>query len=230
MFTFSTFVSMLSIAIANDVSGSVDDFRVLRSINSLRAHHSAPPVRVSKELSAVAQSWSDHLGAYSLFTHSTLRYGEVLAIVANQNATDAIIESIHNWYQEVSLYNYTNPVYSPATGHFTQLCWYSSRIIGYGVSTWTNPMTSNSQLVVVMLFDPPGNVIGRFNSNVYPPVRVSPAPSPASLPQKPQPSPVNHPSPGQASPTNVEIIIHNIYDLDEDPNKDISYDDTELSV
>ena len=44
-----------------------------------------------------------------------------------QEPTDA-------WYNEVKQYNYNQPGFSMATGHFTQLVWKSSRRLGVGVA------------------------------------------------------------------------------------------------
>ena len=38
------------------------------------------------------------------------------------------------WYNEIQFYNYNNPGFSGATGHFTQVIWKSSTQVGCGLS------------------------------------------------------------------------------------------------
>ena len=42
--------------------------------------------------------------------------------------------SIDMWYKEHTLYDYTNPTFSTATGHFTCLVWKKSVKFGMGIS------------------------------------------------------------------------------------------------
>ena len=77
------------------------------------------------------------------------------------SATDAASSSVDLWYNEDSQYNYNDPVFSLATGHYTQLVWKASTQIGFGAS-----LTSSGEWLVVAEFDPPGNVEGEFAANV----------------------------------------------------------------
>jgi hypothetical protein len=40
------------------------------------------------------------------------------------------LDGLKAWYDEISLYNYNNPVFSSGTGHFTQMVWKSSTALG----------------------------------------------------------------------------------------------------
>jgi hypothetical protein len=68
------------------------------------------------------------------------------------------------WADEEALYNYANPGFSSATGHFTQQVWKGSATIGCGRAA-----CAGSPLYVCN-YDPPGNVIGQFDTNVLRPL------------------------------------------------------------
>lgn len=76
-------------------------------------------------------------------------------------AAEAASSAVDLWYDEVSLYDYSDPVFSSATGHFTQLVWVASTQIGFGAY-----LTSSGEWLVVAEFDPAGNVEGEFAANV----------------------------------------------------------------
>lgn len=67
------------------------------------------------------------------------------------------------WYDEVSYYNYSEPGFSSATGHFTQVVWKSSLTFGFGA------ITIDGFTAGVGLYNPPGNYLGQFPENVLPP-------------------------------------------------------------
>lgn len=71
------------------------------------------------------------------------------------------------WYDEVSKYSYSNPVFSPATGHFTQVVWKSTRMVGCGVA-----MGKNGKVYGVSQYTAAGNIQGRFSDNVLPPETI----------------------------------------------------------
>ena len=69
------------------------------------------------------------------------------------------------WYEEIKNYNWKNPQASfGMIGHFTQMVWKDSAKVGCAKAY-------NSQrgtLYVTCHYDPPGNVIGTYPSNVLP--------------------------------------------------------------
>jgi hypothetical protein len=67
------------------------------------------------------------------------------------------------WYDEVSAYDYNNPVFSMATGHFTALVWSSTQFVGVGFA-----VSDGGQAYYVANYKPQGNVIGAFADNVHP--------------------------------------------------------------
>ena len=67
------------------------------------------------------------------------------------------------WYEEIKDYNFRNPGFKSATGHFTQLIWVGSRDVGIAKA-----VGKNGAHFVVARYYPAGNVLGQFPENVKP--------------------------------------------------------------
>ena len=113
----------------------------------------------------------------------------------------SLSDAIDGWYNEVKLYNFNNPGWNTATGHFTALVWRSTTKLGCAVNTGCSWPT------YVCQYQAPGNVIGLdWSKEVKPAVTTPASPSPALKPSpspaiKPSPSPAIKPSPASPSPT-----------------------------
>ncbi|GEQ71357.1 hypothetical protein JCM33374_g5040 [Metschnikowia sp. JCM 33374] len=92
--------------------------------------------------------------------HSGGPYGENLAAgyVGGAAPVDA-------WYDEIRDYDFSNPGFSEATGHFTQVVWASTTKVGCAQVTCNNAW----QQYTICEYSPAGNVIGYFAENVFPP-------------------------------------------------------------
>lgn len=173
-------------------------------VNAYRTTNQAPPLAWDDTIHTASQGWSFNLVSNGIFVHSkNPLYGENLAYFQGYG-TDAIYlikKSIDNWYNEISLYNFDNPGFSDATGHFTCLVWVSSTkfAIGISINDTTNAVD------VVMNTSPPGNVIGEFQQNVLPALGTTPTPVPTPIPI---PIPIPMPVPTPSYPTS--IVIHKI--------------------
>ncbi len=62
--------------------------------------------------------------------HSTLSYGENLVVASSKNALDQMVAM---WYNEVCTYNFSSPGFSESTGHFTQVVWAGTSLVGCAV-------------------------------------------------------------------------------------------------
>jgi uncharacterized protein YkwD len=95
-------------------------------INALRLKHQAPAILWDNKIYTFSQQWSAHLSTNNLFQHSGNKdYGENLAYFQGYG-TDIMVLlklSVDSWYNEVVKYDFTNPGFSPSTGHFTCLVW-----------------------------------------------------------------------------------------------------------
>jgi len=172
-------------------------------INTYRSKNGAPPLSYNSGITIFSQKWSDYLLTNNLFKHSgTQLYGENLAMFQGYGSdlVNLIKLSIDAWYNEISLYNFSAPGFSEATGHFTCLVWLASTEFGIAISF--DPKTTKA--IITMNTSPPGNVIGQFQENVLPLV-TAPTPSPTP---SPTPTPVPEPTPSPTpSPVPIPVPI-----------------------
>lgn len=88
-------------------------------------------------------------------------------------------KSVDAWYNEVSQYDFVNPGFSQATGHFTCLVWKSSTYFGMGIAI----NTTTGAAYISMNTLPPGNILGQFQQNVLPlSINTVPVPVPVPVP------------------------------------------------
>lgn len=180
-------------------------------INNYRAIHQAPPLIYDNTIAQVSQSWANYLLANNLFQHSgNMLYGENLTYFQGygNDVISLLKQSIDLWYNEVKLYDFKNPGFSEATGHFTCLIWKDSKSFGLGFAI--NP--TNNTVDIVMNTNPPGNYIGEFATNVFPaiktvipPVQTNPDITPIIIP-----TPVIIPIPPVVTPAPYNNLINDI--------------------
>ena len=128
---------------------------ILATTNGYRGQHGAYDVTWSETLSHYA---ADYLNENNcVFQHSGGDYGENIAYGYSSPAT-----TIQAFGDERRYYDFNNPGYSSATGHFTQLVWKSTTEVGCGRRWCGNSMG----WYLVCEYSPPGNYIGEFAENV----------------------------------------------------------------
>jgi len=150
--------AVAAVSCASAAVAQPDAQMMLDAHNADRARHCAPPLAWSAEVAATAQRWADRC----VFTHDRdNRLGENLAWGTRLSARDAV----GLWYNEAGNYNFRAPGFSAATGHFTQLIWRDSRLLGCGRAS------CQGQSFYVCRYGPPGNVEGRYQANVAPACR-----------------------------------------------------------
>ena len=140
---------------------SPDAQALLDTHNAVRARHCAAPLAWSPKLAEVAQAWANSLRDQGCkFGHSGGRYGENLA--AGTAGTLDGVAVTRMWYDEVKLYKFPDGGFSMQTGHFTQVVWRGTTMLGCGRSR------CNNMDIWVCEYDPPGNVQGMYRQNVLP--------------------------------------------------------------
>lgn len=138
--------------------------KILNLQNEYRKHHGVPPLTHSDELSLLAQDWSNHLVQKKALSHrSNSPAGENVACFS-ASSLDAIEvdEMVWLWYQEVNKFNFQDCKWQSGTGHFSQMVWKDSQMLGIGLSFQGN------MCMLVCNYFPRGNVMKHYPENVFP--------------------------------------------------------------
>lgn len=154
---------------------------ITQYINAYREKHLSPPLIWDSTIATFSQNWADNLNTNNTFVHSgTSLYGENLAFFQGYgiDIMTLLKKAVDAWYNEITLYDFSKPGFSDATGHFTCLIWKSSTLFGMGISINTKTTAVN----ITMNTMPPGNVLGQFSQNVLPLSQSGPVPSPVPSP------------------------------------------------
>ena len=192
----------MSSSIVQPVLSISNQIEITNYINGLRAKHSAPPLLYDTTISAFTQDWSYKMTSNNNFAHSNNNlYGENIAYLQGYGTDPVTLikKSISLWYNEVELYDFNNPGFSSATGHFTCLVWVASTKFGIGISI----NNATNEAYISFNTYPPGNVIGQFKQNVFPAIGTSVVPVPAPI--VPSPAPIV-PSPAPIVPSATPIV------------------------
>ncbi|XP_040583746.1 Golgi-associated plant pathogenesis-related protein 1 isoform X1 [Lepeophtheirus salmonis] len=140
--------------------------QALDTHNKYRRNHNVPLLELSEELNKYAKEWADHLAKTDSFMHRPDGpYGENLFLAYGTGNTDCDgAEPVDSWYSEGSIYQYGQSSGSSGTGHFTQIVWKGSKKLGMAKSK-----SISGKTIIVANYDPPGNFIGDYASNVLRP-------------------------------------------------------------
>ncbi|KAL9981233.1 hypothetical protein ACROYT_G009908 [Oculina patagonica] len=143
--------------------------------NAKRALHGSTPMVWNDMLAQHAQAWANHLAATETFVHDpNTDEGENLYSAEGPTARNCSV-AVEAWYSEEPLYDYGRP---PQTlqefqeaeiGHFTQIVWKATTMVGVGIATIGGGMTP-IQTYVVARYLPRGNILGQFATNVARPI------------------------------------------------------------
>ncbi len=134
----------------------------LQTHNNYRTLHGVSTVTWSKAVAASAQDYADTCPS----GHSGSGYGENLAWASYNMGVSSVVQM---WYNEESDYDYDNPGFSSETGHFTQVVWKATTEIGCAFATRCDSNWPYMANAWVCQYNPPGNFIGQFAKNVFPP-------------------------------------------------------------
>jgi len=197
------YIVVISMSIVQPALTPEQITEITNYINSYRTKHQSPPLVWDSGIYKIAQDWSNYLVTNNLFKHSgNQSYGENLAYYQGYgtNVMTLLKKAVDGWYNEYKLYDFNNPGFSQATGHFTCLVWAASTNYGIGISL----DNATSSVDIVFNSSPPGNYIGKFKENVLPPIgQIIPTPTPTPTPT-PAPTPTEY---------NKKIIIVALYNI-----------------
>ncbi|KAI9206449.1 uncharacterized protein BJ171DRAFT_579945 [Polychytrium aggregatum] len=182
---------LASSALVHAYSSNPTNF--LNAHNKYRYWSYANNVQWSSTLQQHAQNWANHLASTGGSDHgsdlSANSEGENLSFywvstganinqaTGNSNMEDAVS---NGWFSEwTSVSNWNNVGFSESTGHFTQLAWKATTTIGCAAAQGVSG--GWDYYVYVCRYQPPGNIIGAFQSNLQEPnVNRGNAPSPGA--------------------------------------------------
>mmetsp|Transcript_8027 Transcript_8027/g.20596 ORF Transcript_8027/g.20596 Transcript_8027/m.20596 type:complete len:283 (+) Transcript_8027:204-1052(+) len=126
--------------------------------NNYRALHGVPDLVWDTAVEQSAQAWAD--GCRIPLEHSSgTGFGENLAW-----GYGSMTAAIDAWYSEIDQYDYGNPGFTGGTGHFTQIVWKDTKRLGCAMGYCPDVYGG----YWVCQYDPPGNYLGNFGSNVLP--------------------------------------------------------------
>ena len=158
-------------------TGCLEAFRsaALTAHNQYRSLCGVPLLDASNTIDISSQDYATQMAATNLFQHSVnSSYGENLyQQYTSQDLTVSLCSQMGNqsvaaWYKEIAYYNYSNPGFDSKTGHYTQVVWKSSTMLGMGLG-WSI-LNGYNYYYVVGQYSPAGNYLGQFATNVFPPL------------------------------------------------------------
>lgn len=122
-------------------------------------HQDTPNILYSLEIATVSQQYADEYTCDGVLTHhNNALYGENLALGYETLA------AVTAWYDEITKYDYNNPGFSESTGHFTQLVWSNTTLVGCG---YKDCGSYYGQYTVCQYYSP-GNYAGLYGTYVKP--------------------------------------------------------------
>jgi len=136
--------------------------------NKYRVRHGVSLLQLDSQLCSHAQQYADTLAATDTFQHSNdPLYGENLYWSWSSDPAWSLPgeEAVDSWYQERKGYNYDQEPQDSESGHFTQLVWAGSRLLGVGLAK----SATTGKYITVMKYHPPGNYLGMYRENVFRP-------------------------------------------------------------
>ncbi|XP_073257922.1 Golgi-associated plant pathogenesis-related protein 1-like [Porites lutea] len=143
----------------------VDATDCLKAHNNRRALHGTPALVWNNSLTQHAQEWAEYLLSNGSLVHASgIDEGENLAWGYGPTFRTCV-QAMEGWYDdEEPQYDYDNPGFSKATGHFTQVVWQSTKSVG--VALTTKKTNYGYETFIVARYYPAGNVRGQFAQNV----------------------------------------------------------------
>ncbi|XP_066964273.1 uncharacterized protein [Macrobrachium rosenbergii] len=142
---------------------------VYKTINEHRKKHGVKPLKLSKEINKHAKEWAKKLAADEKLAHRPdNKYGENVYCVSSNSSTFKIKgkEVTDKWYSEIKDHVFGEEPKGSLlkSGHFSQMIWKDSKQVGIGYAR----SAAGTKIFVVANFDPQGNWLGQFATQVPP--------------------------------------------------------------
>ncbi|PAA52903.1 hypothetical protein BOX15_Mlig033836g3, partial [Macrostomum lignano] len=147
---------------------------LLNQVNRHRSKHGVKSLKLSNDLTILAQSFAEELSRKSKLYNSSAsfkgeRLGESIASRWSNGPTDYTGEEVaDHWYSEMEKFRFNEePNDIKGVGNFTQMVWKNSKELGVGKAIHRGTDGSH-RVVVVCYFHPAGNIVPCFRENVFP--------------------------------------------------------------
>ena len=138
--------------------------KALNEHNKYRSYHNCKPLSLNNELCELAQKYAKECAkAKNIIHFNDLYNGDIIG--QNISVIDIdyfdVKEICKKWYYEKNNYKFYSNKYIEGTGHFTQLIWKETKLVGFGYKE-----DNNGKLYFVANYYPAGNIFSEFEKNV----------------------------------------------------------------
>lgn len=116
------------------------------------------------QLCSYAKEWAEQCSKTGNMAHRPNNsYGENIFCMysSDYSHVPSAREVIKKWYEEVKDHTFGTEVVNYNSLHFTQVVWKGSNELGIGMAK-----NNKGQTYVVANYNPRGNIVGQFSSNV----------------------------------------------------------------
>ena len=145
---------------------SKDEMKIFKSKmislhNELRRKYNSPDLLEDNNLNIEAKEYANNILSnepQKSNVYANGLYGENIIVIDKKEETTIF----NKWADEEKNYDFTKKKYSKDASHFTQIIWKGTRNIGIGFSH----DVVNKIYCIVALYNPPGNTLGEFETNV----------------------------------------------------------------
>lgn len=173
--------------LSNGTEGNFEeDF--IAAHNEYRKRHGVPDLKLDKKLCKYASEWAKNLADRNALEHrKNCPHGENIYCVSSNDPNFTITGNtpVDTWYEEIKLHPFGKEPSNLKSGHFTQVIWKSSELLGVGVAK-----NRHGRIYVVANYSPAGNFVGDYVENVPPLVSPSADAPDSSCSTKSRSSPV----------------------------------------
>lgn len=140
----------------------------LNAHNEYRKRHGVPLLKLDKKLCKISQEWAKNLADRNALEHrKNSPHGENIYCMYSSDPSFMVSghAPVDSWYEEIKFHTFDKEPSSLKSGHFTQVVWKSSELLGVGVAK-----NRHNKVYVVANYSPAGNFVGDFVENVPPPL------------------------------------------------------------
>ena len=139
-------------------------YKALNIHNQLREKHQSNELILNDELNKMAQKYADNCDETNsarlcpdLYDNNII--GQNIAVI-KENLFD-VSKICKSWYEEKNNYDFNLNRHQKNTGHFTQLVWKETKLIGFGYKK-----SGNGLIYFVAYYYPAGNIFNKYKENV----------------------------------------------------------------